>query len=26
MKAVVTYTDVKDPRVAGQILSVMVNK
>ncbi len=26
MKAVVTYTDVQDPRVAGQIVSVMVNK
>jgi hypothetical protein len=26
MKAVVTYTDVKDDRVAGQILSVMVSK
>jgi hypothetical protein len=26
MKAVVTYTDVKDARVAGQIVSVMVNK
>ena len=26
MKAVVTYTDVKDTRVAGQILSIQVNK
>ena len=26
MKAVVTYTDVKDTRVAGQIVSIMVNK
>jgi Tfp pilus assembly protein PilF len=26
MKAVVTYTDVKDARVAGQIVSIMVNK
>ena len=26
LKAVVTYTDVKDARVAGQIVSIMVNK
>jgi hypothetical protein len=26
MKAVVTYTDVKDTRVAGQIISIQVNK
>jgi hypothetical protein len=26
LKAVVTYTDVKDDRVAGQIVSVQVNK
>ena len=26
MKAVVTYTDVKDARVAGQIVAIMVNK
>ena len=26
MKAVVTYTDVKDARVAGQIVSIQVNK
>ena len=26
LKAVVTYTDVKDDRVAGQIVSITVNK